>query len=116
MSGRATIPEATKCCFLFVLLFTGIHAVIAETVLKNVRIIDGTGAVPIEDGTIVNCMPGLIIFKFGAAPESFQLYRGLTVPVDGGTRRAGTARGSLQLEAKATVKLGSFRGRASLDL
>jgi hypothetical protein len=26
------------------------------------------------------------------------------------------ARGSLQLEAKATVKLGSFRGCASLDL
>jgi hypothetical protein len=26
-------------------------------------------------------------FKFGAVPESFQLYRGLTVPVDGGKTR-----------------------------
>jgi hypothetical protein len=34
----------------------------------------------------------------------------------GRERGTSMARGSLQLEAKATVKLGSFPGRASLDL
>jgi hypothetical protein len=53
--------------------------------------------------------------------KASRLYRGLTVPVKGGESPVGRssselARGSLQLEAKATVKLGSYRTEHSTAL